>query len=363
MTDGGDLLGSAARRAVQLFESGFAADRRPEERARQSFIAALHEHPDVGATLPEPGHTAEFRPDLPEWPHASPAAKLGGFDLAIRTTGKTDWQYLAEFKWDSLWMALWDLAHGSRLQGVEETFLIAVQLEREWAKPVECAELFDDHTIATRELLARYEARWRNMDGAGKSRPLTLPGALTLRRVADIPIATKYGASRLRVSSVTPTSAEWLLLDSACWPLPVEQSEIIEWPYPEPGPGMVAPDGQDFMWPPHERAPISNERLTESDLPGPDDDWGRIEWFAITFDGYEEWGSFENLAPLANLTQAYFDRVGEMPMLELRELRGCLFFEHRRHHHLGHAPDATSTKYIRALVEEIRRLVVAQDFD
>src|SRR5688572_11355104 len=121
MTGGGDLLGNAASRAIQLFESGFAADRTPEERIRQSFIAALHERSDVTATLPEPGHTSEFRPDLPEWPHASPTAKLGGFDLAVRVGPAEGWTYLAEFKWDSLWMALWDLfklAHGSRLQGV-----------------------------------------------------------------------------------------------------------------------------------------------------------------------------------------------------------------------------------------------------
>jgi hypothetical protein len=82
--------------------------------------------------------------------------------------------------------------------------------------------------------------------------------------------------------------------------------------------------------------------------------------FAASMDGYEEWGSLENLAPLANTVSAYWSRTDEIAPVDLRALRGCLFFEHRRHHHYGHIPDAETTTYIRALVERIRELVVAQ---
>ena len=124
---------------------------------------------------------------------------------------------------------------------------------------------------------------------------------------------------------------------------------------------MVHRDGQGKHL--NERAPIPNEWLTESDVPGPNDDWARIERFAITSTVMRNGVRSTISRRMANVTQAYFDRVGEMPPLELRALRGCLFFEHRRHHHFGHAPDATSTPYIRALVEDIRRLVVARAFD
>jgi hypothetical protein len=99
--------------------------------------------------------------------------------------------------------------------------------------------------------------------------------------------------------------------------------------------------------------------LTVDDVPPPDADWSRIMWFAASMNGYDEWGSLENLAPLANTVNTYWDKTHEIAPVDLRALRACLFSEYRRHHHYGHAPDGRATIYIRALIERIRELVIA----
>jgi hypothetical protein len=82
--------------------------------------------------------------------------------------------------------------------------------------------------------------------------------------------------------------------------------------------------------------------------------------FAASLDGYRQYGSQENLADVGNTARAYWTATRALPQLELRALRACLFLEYRRHHFLGHPPDAASTAYIRALVEAIRsRVAVA----
>ena len=45
---------------------------------------------------------------------------------------------------------------------------------------------------------------------------------------------------------------------------------------------------------------IQNADLTLADIPVPDADIDEIGWFALTFDGYEHWGSFEECADVAN---------------------------------------------------------------
>lgn len=98
---------------------------------------------------------------------------------------------------------------------------------------------------------------------------------------------------------------------------------------------------------------LSNEELTPVNIPSPQSRWRTIATFALSFDGYEYWGSFEKCAEIANGKRAR----------SLTELRTCLFFEQRRWHHFGEAPDKESMKYIRGLVESIRAKVVAGDVD
>ena len=91
--------------------------------------------------------------------------------------------------------------------------------------------------------------------------------------------------------------------------------------------------------------PISTRALRSSDLPPPGARWIAIARFALTLDAYEHWGSFERCARIAN----------ERRQRTLNELRTCLFFEQRRYHHFGHAPGRAAMRYIRGLVEELRR--------
>jgi len=103
---------------------------------------------------------------------------------------------------------------------------------------------------------------------------------------------------------------------------------------------------------------ISNQDLTEQDLPPPDAQWWQIWEFALTFDGYDHWGSFDKCAEIANCWAASYAQQQALPE-SLTELRTCLFFEQRRWHHFGRDPDEASTRYIWDLLEDIRRRVLA----
>jgi hypothetical protein len=90
-----------------------------------------------------------------------------------------------------------------------------------------------------------------------------------------------------------------------------------------------------------------NDGLTAANIPSSKAHWRTITEFALSFDGYEYWGSFEKCAKIANSRR---NRT-------LTELRTCLFFEQRRWHHFGESPDKEAMKYIRGLIEKIRTKV------
>lgn len=98
---------------------------------------------------------------------------------------------------------------------------------------------------------------------------------------------------------------------------------------------------------------IANKDLTPADIPAPQADWDTIASFALTCDGYATWGSFEKCAEIANAR-----RDGS-----LTELRTCLFFEQRRWRHFGVDPDEKAMKYLRELIERIRRMVAAGEVE
>ena len=105
------------------------------------------------------------------------------------------------------------------------------------------------------------------------------------------------------------------------------------------------------------RPGISNEDLRESDVPAADADYyGTIVQFALTWDGYAYWGSFDPCAEIANRWAGSFRREGRLPDT-LEELRTCLFFEQRRWRHFDEDPDEVAVGYIRALLEAIREQV------
>ena len=101
---------------------------------------------------------------------------------------------------------------------------------------------------------------------------------------------------------------------------------------------------------------IASEDLGESDVPLPHAGWQQIGRFALSFNGYEWWGSFQRCAEFANLAAETYRESGGLPE-SLTDLRTCLFFEQRRWRHFGLDPDEEAMNYIGALVEEIRNRV------
>jgi hypothetical protein len=100
---------------------------------------------------------------------------------------------------------------------------------------------------------------------------------------------------------------------------------------------------------------ITNANLTEADLPPPDADWGQINEFAHTFNGYTYSGKLHEIGDGAS---AAFEQSHTLPE-SLSELRACLFYEARRSRHYGYDPGEAAMKYIQALVEAIRSHVRA----
>ena len=93
---------------------------------------------------------------------------------------------------------------------------------------------------------------------------------------------------------------------------------------------------------------ITNSDLTPEDIPAPEAEWPDIWTFALSFNGYEHWGSFEVCGAIAN----------ERRHQTLTDLRTCLFFEQRRWRHFGEYPDGEDALYIRNIVREIRTRIL-----
>lgn len=95
---------------------------------------------------------------------------------------------------------------------------------------------------------------------------------------------------------------------------------------------------------------VSTEHMHLDQIPQPDETWDAISRFALSFDGYEYWGSLEACGAIANARRHD----------SLVDLRTCLFFEQRRYHHFGSAPGASEMEYIRTIVKKIRSAVEEQ---
>lgn len=92
-----------------------------------------------------------------------------------------------------------------------------------------------------------------------------------------------------------------------------------------------------------------NEDLVLARIPYPEADWSTIERFALTFDAYEHWGSFDQCAEIANARRRD----------SLTEARTCLFFEQRRFRHFDSPPSGEDLAYLRELLKDIRARVEA----
>jgi len=104
---------------------------------------------------------------------------------------------------------------------------------------------------------------------------------------------------------------------------------------------------------------MPNSELSLEHLPPPNAEfWGAISGFALSFDGYGHWGSFDKCAEIANKAAENYRKRGKLPQ-SLTDLRTCLFFEQRRWHHTGETPEGEDLRYIHAIVEAIREKIAA----
>ena len=105
---------------------------------------------------------------------------------------------------------------------------------------------------------------------------------------------------------------------------------------------------------------IPNSQLIEKDLPPRRASWKKIQPFALTFNGYEHWGSFKKCRQVAQNGVTLFRTQQELNQ-SLTDLRTCLFFEARRWKHYAKSPSRKGMEYIHTLVEAIRLKVLSRE--
>jgi hypothetical protein len=104
---------------------------------------------------------------------------------------------------------------------------------------------------------------------------------------------------------------------------------------------------------------IPHEKLLPIFIPRPQATWDEIGRFALTFNGY---AALSDCGDVANGVADRYHRAGVLPS-ELPVLRGALFFEQRRYHHFGDAPEGDDLRYLWALIEAIRDLVSSASYN
>jgi len=110
----------------------------------------------------------------------------------------------------------------------------------------------------------------------------------------------------------------------------------------------------------HSVVQIPSDELEQDDIPPGTADWGQINEFALTFDGYERWGSFDTCAEIANeIAERY--RADGLPATDLDSIRTCLFFEQRRWRHFAEDPDDETMRYLHKLLAHMREIIGRRD--
>ncbi len=98
---------------------------------------------------------------------------------------------------------------------------------------------------------------------------------------------------------------------------------------------------------------IPNSQLIKGDLPSRRAAWKNIIPFALSFNGYEHWGSVQKCRDVAKQGVA-LQKADKDLTQSLTDLRTCLFFEVRRWKRLERNPNKAGLVYVHALVEAIR---------
>ena len=105
---------------------------------------------------------------------------------------------------------------------------------------------------------------------------------------------------------------------------------------------------------------IPNSQLIEKDIPSGKATWKKILPFALTFNGYEHWGTFKKCREVAHQGVALY-KAKQVLTLSLTDLRTCLFFEAMRWKHFEKDPSKQGLEYVRALSDAIRTRVLARE--
>ncbi len=106
---------------------------------------------------------------------------------------------------------------------------------------------------------------------------------------------------------------------------------------------------------------IPNTQLIETDIPSHRAGWKVIEPFALTFNGYDHWGSFKKCREVAKFGVDLYRNQKDLSQ-SMTDLRTCLFFEARRWKHFEKKPSKKGMEYIHALVEAIRLRVHSKEY-
>ena len=270
--------------------------------------------------------------ELPGWD-----PQPGTIDVAIVNTDLEP-RIAFELKVDDIEWTLWDIykmVSATTLPTVEAAYVVVAGRPGMWAGTRNCVELFDlDYVTAdceewySRFLFAEYKRAWNDLLNGGTGRLHEIPSSIRLTAIGKwtIPSFSPHELRAIRVEAVE--SARPPVTFAEGWPIP-----------------PVHPRGMpNYM-------PTTN--LQVSDLPAADAVEHDYHSFALTFNGYEQMGSFRRCARLANKAAETWRVSGTLPTRPL-EIRACLFFEQRRFHHFGHGFDERTLAYVRALVETLR---------
>ena len=107
---------------------------------------------------------------------------------------------------------------------------------------------------------------------------------------------------------------------------------------------------------------IPNSQLIEKDIPSNKATWRKVLPFALTFNGYEHWGTFKKCREVAHQGVTLYKSKQQLT-LSLTDLRTCLFFEAMRWKHLEKEPTKQGLDYVHALSEAIRARVHAREIN
>jgi len=153
--------------------------------------------------------TVERRLEVPGWD-----PKPGNVDLFT-----TDWRgrprLVVETKHkegNQIYECLWDMAKVLSLAteaSVEGAYLVTGTTARNWALPVPCAELFETGRHELVGAMRRYPDLWEDLLAGGRARPLAVPEAMDVLRVARVPLVLQGEEWELRAVRISAPDAVW----------------------------------------------------------------------------------------------------------------------------------------------------------